>query len=75
MTLAALQDQLHAAGADTVRVHRSWLVARRAVAELKPTGSCDMTAVLASGREIPVSRRYRDALEADPADDTWPAQS
>lgn len=63
MTLAALEDQVLAAGGTVVRVHRSWLINPSALRELKPTGSGDAVALLENGEEVPVSRRYRDRLE------------
>ncbi|RFB05213.1 LytTR family transcriptional regulator [Parvularcula marina] len=63
-TLSALSDQVAAAGGEAVRVHRSWLVNPKAMVELKPTGSGDAVAVMQNGDEVPVSRRFRDRLEA-----------
>lgn len=62
MTLAALEDQVSAAGGQVVRVHRSWLINPSALRELKPTGSGDAVAVLENGDEVPVSRRFRERL-------------
>lgn len=44
-----------------VRTHKSWVVRVAAVRELQPTGTGDWVARLTAG-EVPVSRRYRDAL-------------
>ena len=63
MTLTALETLLVDAGSPHVRVHRSWIVNRDAVREIKPTGEGDITINLVSGEEIPGSRRYRHALE------------
>jgi DNA-binding LytR/AlgR family response regulator len=35
------------------------------VREVKPTGRGDCAIVLGDGRRLPLSRRYRDALEAE----------
>lgn len=64
ITLTALEAQLQAAGAGTVRTHRSWLVNKAHLREVKPTGDGDQMAILSSGDEVPVSRRYREALQA-----------
>ncbi|MCI5047998.1 MAG: LytTR family transcriptional regulator [Aquisalinus sp.] len=63
MTLKALEDQLEAAGAGTVRVHRSWLVSRNAIGEIRPGPSGDQQIKLSSGLHVPVSRRYKGRLE------------
>ena len=62
-TLGTLADQVAAAGGEMVRVHRSWLVARPAIREFRPTGSGDGVVILQNGEEVPVSRRFRDGLE------------
>jgi hypothetical protein len=64
MTLAELEHLLVDAGVAAVRVHRSWLVNRAAIAEIVPTGEGDVALVLTDGTELPGSRRYRDRLEA-----------
>lgn len=64
MTLAELEKQLADAGVDAVRVHRSWLVNRSAITEVRPTGEGDVVLTLANGDTIPGSRRYRDRLDA-----------
>ncbi|GGD01747.1 hypothetical protein GCM10011342_08500 [Aquisalinus flavus] len=64
ISLTALDEQLQAAGTDIVRTHRSWLVNRARLREVRPTGEGDQIAILQSGEEVPVSRRYRDALAA-----------
>lgn len=65
MTLTALEDQLVAAGADTVRVHRSWLVNRKAIEQIRPAAAGDQQLLLTSEMQVPVSRRYRDRLSLD----------
>lgn len=66
MTLTELETLLRDAGIDAVRVHRSWLVNRAAIAEITPTGEGDVTLTLTSGEAVPGSRRYRDRLEPGP---------
>ena len=62
-SLSEMERRLQAAG--FVRIHRSRLVQRQAVAavESKPTG--DFTVRLRDGRELAGSRRYRHPLLAD----------
>ena len=59
-SLAEMERRLHAAG--FVRIHRSRLVRREAIAgvESKPTG--DFTVQLRDGRELAGSRRFRKPL-------------
>jgi hypothetical protein len=64
MTLAELEKLLVDAKIDATRVHRSWLINRRRIAEIKPTGEGDVTITLTNGDTIPGSRRFRDRLEA-----------
>lgn len=45
-----------------VRTHRSWIVNPRRMAQLRPTGSGDFVIALDQGGEIPVSRRFPDAV-------------
>lgn len=63
-TLTALEGLLREAGVDAVRVHRSWLVNRAAIAEIAPTGEGDVTLKLKTGETVPGSRRYRERLES-----------
>ena len=65
ITLTALEDQLGAAGAGILRTHRSWLVNGERIAEIRPTGDGDQVAMLSTGDEVPVSRRYRESVAAD----------
>lgn len=58
-TLTGLEARL---GHEFVRVHRSRLVRRGAIRELHATGSGDFELVLADGRTVAGSRRYRDRL-------------
>ena len=64
LTLADLERQLRDAGVDAVRVHRSWLVNRTVIAEVKPTGEGDVRITLTDGDTVPGSRRYREGLAA-----------
>jgi hypothetical protein len=61
-TLAEVEARLATAG--FARVHRSWLVALDQVASATPSRSGDLRARLRDGSEVPVSRRYKDALPA-----------
>lgn len=63
-TLTGLEGLLREAGVDAVRVHRSWLVNRAAIAEIAPTGEGDVTLKLKTGETVPGSRRYRERLES-----------
>ncbi|WP_299583245.1 LytTR family DNA-binding domain-containing protein [uncultured Microbulbifer sp.] len=47
-----------------VRVHRSFIVRLDSIAEIEPLESGDARVYLKGGRQIPVSRRYRDQLRA-----------
>ncbi len=60
-TLAGIEAQL---GRGFVRVHRSRLVRRNAVRELRTLNSGDFELILSDGRVIAGSRRYRDRLQA-----------
>lgn len=62
-TLAALETQLAAAGAPMVRIHRSYLVNRTNVVEIRPTGDGDYRVTMRDGAEFPGSRRTRAVLE------------
>ena len=61
-TMAEAEERLAAAG--LARVHRSWLVALGQVEAVAPSRSGDFRARLRDGTEVPVSRRYRDAIQA-----------
>lgn len=63
LTLRELETQLRAAQIDAVRVHRSYIVNRAAIAEIAPTGEGDVVITLTGGAQVPGSRRYRAALE------------
>lgn len=60
-SLTAVQDDLSEYG--FVRSHKSWLVNKAAVTGLKPEGSGDY-AVELGALEVPLSRRFPDALAA-----------
>ncbi|MBQ0770409.1 LytTR family DNA-binding domain-containing protein [Parasphingorhabdus sp.] len=59
-TLASWEERLTARG--FVRVHRSRLVNRSKIAELRPTRSGDFEIALMDGRTVAGSRRYRAGL-------------
>jgi len=59
-TLTGLEQQLAAGG--FVRTHRSWLVNLRHVRESEPTGSGDFVLRMADSGEVPLSRRYSEAV-------------
>ncbi|MER5457604.1 LytTR family DNA-binding domain-containing protein [Micromonospora sp. NPDC002389] len=61
-TLNDLEQQLHSAKVDVVRVHRSRLVNREQITEVRPTRSGDVEIHLADGTTVKGSRRYRDRL-------------
>jgi hypothetical protein len=61
-TLAGVEAGL--GGKGFVRTHRSWLVNRRHVAAIEAEGSGDYGLSLSDGTQVPLSRRYREALDA-----------
>ncbi len=61
-TMAAMEARL--AGQGFLRVHRSAIVNMDRVAEIEPFETGDARAVLRSGAEVPVSRKYRAELKA-----------
>jgi len=61
-TLGAIESEFAQRG--FVRIHRSWLVNAARVEAIEPAGSGDFTVTLAGGLKAPLSRRFRDALEA-----------
>jgi two-component system LytT family response regulator len=60
--LRVLEDQLDPA--DFVRIHRSIIVRRGAVVELRPLPGGDYSVVLRNGRPLRMSRTYRPALDS-----------
>ena len=60
-TMAAIERRLDATC--FVRVHRSYIVNLAFVKSIVPLESGDARAMLTTGGEVPVSRRYRDALK------------
>lgn len=62
ITLSELEQQLRSAKVDVVRVHRSRLVNRERITEVRPTRSGDVEIRLADGTIVKGSRRYRDQL-------------
>ena len=63
-TLAGLEKDLLGAGASVARVHRSWLVGKDRIESVKPTGDGDYNILLAGGKSLPGSRRFRDSFIA-----------
>ncbi|GGY37420.1 LytTR family DNA-binding domain-containing protein [Parvularcula lutaonensis] len=61
-TLKAVAEDLEGAGAEAVRVHRSYLAVPREVRQAAPTGNGDLRLTMSDGAEVPVSRRYRGGL-------------
>jgi hypothetical protein len=61
-TLGAIESEFVPRG--FVRIHRSWLVNAARVEAIEPAGSGDFTVTLAGGVKAPLSRRFREALEA-----------
>ena len=61
-TLASIEAEL--GGKGFVRTHRSWLVNCRHVAAIEAEGSGDYGLTLGDGTHVPLSRRYRGALDA-----------
>jgi two-component system LytT family response regulator len=60
-TLTAIAERL---GASFFRIHRSTIVNLARIHELRLAGGGDYHVVLADGRTLPLSRLYRDALQA-----------
>jgi hypothetical protein len=61
-TLGAIESQFAPRG--FVRVHRSWLINAARVEAIEPVGSGDFTVTLTGGVKAPLSRRFREALDA-----------
>ena len=61
-TLSSAEVELSPRG--FVRTHRSWLVNTRHVSTIEAEGSGDYGLTLTDGTQVPLSRRYRQALEA-----------
>jgi len=59
-TLNALEERLFKA--DFVRIHRSAIVNRRRIRELKPWFTGEYAIVMATGKELTLTRAYRDRL-------------
>lgn len=62
ITLSELEQRLQDAGIDAVRVHKSYIVNRRMIADVSPSGEGDIRIRLIDGSEIKGSRRYRSRL-------------
>ncbi|WDI30758.1 LytTR family DNA-binding domain-containing protein [Hyphococcus flavus] len=61
-TLGAIENQLTDAGADAIRVHRSWIVNKNHIKKIAPTGEGDLRIEMSDETIVPGSRRYRDRL-------------
>ncbi len=61
-TLASIERQLGDAGANAVRVHRSWIVNADYISRIEPTGEGDLKIEMKDGATVPGSRRYRGNL-------------
>lgn len=59
-TLSQMQEQL--APFDFIRIHRSTLVKKAAIKELKPTENGDYLITLSDGQQLNASRRYKESL-------------
>jgi len=62
MTMSALENLLNEAE-QHIRVHRSYLVRKTSISELKPNGDGEAVIFVPNKVQIPVSRKYRAALE------------
>ena len=62
MTIATLEKLLAEAGDAHARVHRSYIVNREHIREIRPSANGAVDIVLNTGDVIPGSRRYRDRL-------------
>jgi DNA-binding LytR/AlgR family response regulator len=65
---ARMADAARELGAEGLRVHRSWWVARDAVAALERPGDGRLQLRLTDGRVVPVGKTYRDRVRADLTD-------
>jgi len=65
----------HPATRGFVRVHRSFAVNREHIVRVAPIGKGDAEIVLSSGRDIRLSRRYRDKLLASDHVSRWLARA
>lgn len=59
-TLSAMEHKLSNAG--FIRIHRSILVRKKCISELKPTESGDYQVTLRNGHQLSLSRRYKSAM-------------
>ncbi|MEP1230987.1 MAG: LytTR family DNA-binding domain-containing protein [Litorimonas sp.] len=60
MTLTMLERLLAEADSTHIRIHRSYLVKREVVQEIRPIGNGRTIAKLKNGQSLSVSRKYRD---------------
>lgn len=63
ITLGELESLLTAEGIPAVRIHRSYIVNRDAIAKIDPLPGGDLKLTLKTGQTLRASRRYKDALE------------
>ena len=59
-TLSAMENKLTNLG--FIRIHRSILVRKKYISELKPTDSGDYQVTLRNGHQLNLSRRYKSAM-------------
>jgi len=50
--------------AEFVRIHRSIIVNRAAIAQIRPIAAGDHAVILSGGQRLPLSRTYRSAIES-----------
>jgi hypothetical protein len=62
-TLTSIEGQLSSAGADVVRIHRSHVVNRARIVEVRPDRDGSFTVRMTDGTQLPCSRRYRASIE------------
>ena len=66
VTLAELETALTEKGCDAARIHRSYIVNRKAIAETSPIAGGDLTLKLRGGQTLRASRRYKENLDLTP---------
>lgn len=62
VTLAELETALKEKGCDAARIHRSYIVNRKAIAETNPIAGGDIAVRLRGGQTLRASRRYKENL-------------
>lgn len=65
-TLSRLESRLDSA--QFIRIHRSTIVNTEAIAEMRPSSHGDFVAILNTGTQLPISRRYKDRIFGDKSD-------